>query len=237
MVLPAGARSIGAVLCTFVVLGACSGASEERVHEQFQKTVATGASPMVSLENVAGDVRVEGWSKPIVNVSATKYGYDEQELRDIAIDVRPAAGSLSIVTSYSAGGAHHGGVRYLIAVPAGASVRINNVVGTVALAGVRGDVTIQTQTGAIKANAGMVSGNRAIDINATTGAITLTIAPGSSATVDASSTVGNFTSDVPGVSQARDNVVGARGAGTIGSGSARIHLTTTTGAIALRQGQ
>ncbi len=236
MLLLGGARSICAALCTFLVLSACNGAFGERVHEQFQRTVATGSSPLVRVENVAGEIRVEGWSKPVVNVSATKYGYDERELRNIAIDVRPEEGGLTIATTYS-GGMHHGGVRYAIGVPAGASVRINNIAGMVVLAGVLGDVTIQTQAGAIKANVGRVAGNRTIDVNATTGAITLAIAPGSSATVDASSTVGNFTSDVPGVSRARENVVGARGTGTIGSGSARIHLTTTTGAIALRQSE
>jgi hypothetical protein len=35
--------------------------------------------------------------------------------------------------------------------------------------------------------------------------------------------------------QRRENLVGASGSGTLGAGSARIHITTTTGAIALRQ--
>ncbi|MGB8907769.1 MAG: hypothetical protein WCC84_03365 [Candidatus Cybelea sp.] len=65
------------------------------------------------------------------------------------------------------------GVRYTIGVPADASVRINKIAGMVVLAGVRGDITIQTQAGAIKAKAGRVAGSRSIDINATTGAIAL----------------------------------------------------------------
>ena len=88
----------------------------------------------------------------------------------------------------------------------------------------------------IAANVGRVGGDRSIDLRATTGAVTLTIAPGSSATVEANSTVGDFASDVPGMTGEREHIVGARGVGTIGSGSARIRLTTTTGAIALREG-
>jgi DUF4097 and DUF4098 domain-containing protein YvlB len=235
MTAPGGARAIAAS-CAFLALSACSGTFGDRVREQFQRTVTTGPSPLVRVDNVAGEVWVQGWTKPVVDVNATKYGYDVQELRNISIDVRPEEGGLTIATTYS-GGTQHGGVRYVISVPTDASVRINNVAGKVELAGVLGNVTIETQAGAISANVGKVAGERTVDMSATTGAITLTIAPESSATVDASSTVGNFTSDVPGVSQTRENVIGARGTGTIGSGSARITLRTTTGAIALRKSE
>lgn len=227
-------RALSLALVLPLMLQACSNAFDERVHEDVHRTVAAGGAPTVRIDNVAGAVRIEGWNKPLVDVRATKYGYDERELRSIAIDVGRQDDEIAVVTRYT-GGVHGGGVRYRISVPSGSSLHVGNVAGLVEVAGVRGDLSIETQAGKITADADVVAGNRSVDLRATTGAITLVIAPGSSARVEAQSTIGDFSSDVPGVSQERRNIVGSRGGGTIGSGSARISLTTTTGAIALRE--
>jgi hypothetical protein len=229
-------RITGALrLAALLAIGGCSGAFGDNVREEFHQTVPGGAAPHVRVDNVAGSIRIEGWSKPFVDVVATKYGHDAEELRSIAIRVQKEEGGVSIVTSYT-GGMHAGGVRYRISVPADASLQIENVAGTVdIMAGVGGDIIVKTQAGAITVNAGRVGGDRSIDLRATTGAITLSIAPGSSARVDVSSTVGQIASDVPGVSAQRENIVGSRGGGTIGSGSGQILISTTTGAIALHE--
>lgn len=221
-------------LIAIVMLGACSGSFGERVHESFHQTIDAGTAPLVRVDNVAGTVRIDGRPKSVVDVVATKYGHDAQELRDVTIDVRRKGGEVSVLSSY-AGGMHGGGVRYRIAVPSDASVSIVNVAGSVEIVGVRGNVDVRTQAGEITASAGRVSGNRSIDLRATTGAVALSIAPQSSARVEAYSAVGEFTSDVSGVSQRREQLVGAAASGAIGSGSARIRLTTTTGAITLRE--
>ncbi len=227
-------RALGTALMVPLLLQACSGAFAERMHETVRRTIAAGAAPVVRVDNVAGTVRIEGWNKPLVDVEATKYGHDENELRSIAVDVSRQADEIAVATRYG-GGVHGGGVRYRISVPSGSSLRVSNIAGAADLAGVLGDLDVETQAGEITADAGIVRANRSIDLRATTGAIKLTIAPGSSARVEAESTVGNFSSDVPGISQQRQNIVGSSGRGTIGSGSARIRLTTTTGAITLRQ--
>lgn len=234
MRLNAFARGIAAAFAIFLILEACSGALGERVREQVHQSVTAGSAPAVQIENVAGAVRVDAWNKPIVDVQATKYGYDPQELRSISIAVAREPGAVSVVTRYGSG-VHGGGVRYKISVPQDASLRISNTAGSVDIAGVRGDVKITTEAGEITADVGRVAASRSIDLRATTGAVTLTIARGSDATVRAASTVGDFASGIPGISTTREHVVGARGGGTIGTGSARINLETTTGAIALRQ--
>jgi hypothetical protein len=217
-----------------IALGACNGSFDERVHQDVRQTVAAPPAAAVHVENVAGSVRVAGWSKAAVDVAATKYGYDEQALRDVTIAVRREGDAIFIQTTYG-GGIRGGGVRYRLAVPAGASLDISNTAGAVDVSGVSGDVRIATQAGEITADAGRVAGNRSIDLQATTGAITLWIAPGSSATVEGASTVGDFSSDLPGVAASRENIVGMRASGRVGAGSAQIHLRTTTGAIALRE--
>lgn len=216
------------------LLQACNGGFGERVRQTIHQSIAAGSAPAVRVDNVAGAVRIDGWNRPFVDVQATKYGYDDRELRSIAIDVGRQGDEVAIATRYS-GGVHGGGVRYRISVPNDASLRISNTAGAVDFAGVRGDLDVETQAGEITADAGIVGGNRSIDLRATTGAITLTITPGSSARVEAQSTVGDFSSNVAGISQERRNIVGSGGGGTIGSGSARIRLTTTTGAIVLRE--
>jgi DUF4097 and DUF4098 domain-containing protein YvlB len=234
MTAPAIARATAVLGLAALALVACTTDFGERVREQVHQTVAVGTAPIVRVDNVAGTVRIDGSARSDVDVTATKYGHDADELHSIVIDVRREPAGVSIATNYT-GGRHAGGVRYRIKVPGDASVVVGNVAGTVDIAGMRGNIEVSTQAGAITVDAGDVGGARAIDLRATTGAVTLWIGPGSSARVEASSTVGDFASDVPGVSHNRENLVGARGGGTIGSGSALIRLTTTTGAIALRR--
>ncbi|MGC1379423.1 MAG: DUF4097 family beta strand repeat-containing protein [Candidatus Baltobacteraceae bacterium] len=226
------ARGIPLLLaCT---LAGCTGTFGERVREQFHQSVPVTGSPVVHVDNIAGAVRVDAWDKPAVDVQATKYGYDAAELRRVTIAIHTEGNGIFIATTY-AGGARHGGVRYTISVPANSALQISNVAGLVAIGGVRGDVNVETQAGAIAADVGRVDGGRSIDLSATTGAIALSIAPGSSASVEAQSVVGAFSSDVPGLSETRDHLVGSRATGKIGAGAARIRLNTTTGAIAVRE--
>lgn len=224
-------RAIGS--CALLALCACAGSFGERVHEQFQRAIDSGATPIVHVDNIAGTVAVVAWAKPVVNIVATKYGYDASELRSVTINVNREGDGIFVVTTY-AGGNHSGGVRYRISVPAGASVQVGNVAGSVSVGGVTGNVSVETQTGTVDATLGRVDGDRSIDLRATTGTVTLRIARESSATVNAQSTVGSFSSDAPGIVQSQENVVGVRASGKLGSGTARILLNTTTGAIVLR---
>ncbi|MGA2761195.1 MAG: DUF4097 family beta strand repeat-containing protein [Candidatus Cybelea sp.] len=223
-------RAIATV--ALLTLYACAGSFGERVHEQFHQAVDSGAMPIVHVENIAGTVQIAVWAKPVVDIVATKYGSDASDLRSITISVNRAGDGIFVVTTYGDG--DRGGVRYRISVPAGASVQVGNVAGAVSVGAVTGNVNVETQAGTIEANLGRVDGDRAIDLRATTGAITVRIARESNATVNAQSTVGGFSTDVSGIEQSHENVVGVRASGTIGSGTARIRLNTTTGAIALR---
>lgn len=217
-------------------LCACSGTFGERAHEDFHQSIDAGAAPSVTVDNIAGSVDVSAWPKSTIDVTARKYGYDTGELRNIAIDVSRNGSSVAIATRYN-GGTHSGGVRYRISVPAGAAISITNIAGSVNVGAVSGDVSVETQAGTIDARLGRVDGTRSIDLRATTGSVRLQIARDSNATVGAQSTVGSFTSDFNGITQARENLVGSRASGAIGTGSARIRLTTTTGSIAIRTEQ
>lgn len=177
-------------------LSACSGSFGENVRASFHQAVASGASPIVHVENVAGSVRIEGWAKRTVDIAATKYAHDEDALRAIAIGIRRDGDTITVVTNYAAA-VHAGGVRYRISVPADAALQVHNVAGAVDAGRIRGNVDVDTQAGEITVEAGAVTGSRSIDLRATTGAITLVIAPGSNATVVARSTLATSRATFP----------------------------------------
>jgi hypothetical protein len=220
--------------CAGVLLALAACAGGDRVREQIHRTLSVSGTPNVSVTNVAGAVRIDTWQKPLVDVVATKYGNDIDDLRNVTIDVHQEGDAVTVETRYS-GGTHQGGVGYQISVPAGASVHVQNIAGAVDLGSVGGNVVVETQAGRIAAALGRVEGDRSITLSATTGAIDLSIARDSSASVEVSSTVGHFSSSFPEISQSSENIVGVRAAGNIGSGSAKIRLSTTVGAIELRE--
>lgn len=213
-----------------VALVACGFGST--VREQVHQTVADPGSAAIHLSNDAGSVTVTAWDKPTVDIQAVKSADSLQGLREMTVAVRRGPGGIYIQTQYT-GSIHQGGVRYTLSVPANAALDVRNGAGSVTVGGTHANVTVDTQAGSITADLGTVAGSRAVALNATTGSVRLTIARDSSAKVDAHSSVGSVHSDFGGVAATRQNVVGASAAGTIGAGSARIHLSTTTGSITL----
>lgn len=218
-------------LAAFTLTGCTFG---PQVQEQFHKTVPTTSAPHVKVSNVVGEVRVEGWSNNTVDVDATKTAESEDALKSIAIDVRAQGDDVTIETNYT-GLMKRGGVRYLIHVPSAASADVDNTTGAIRIEGIDGDVTAKTQTGEIVARVGKVAGGRSVSLSATTGAVTLDMTGDSSATVTASTTVGNVSSDFPALGSSRENVVGASASGTIGSGAGKVTLDTVTGAIEINR--
>lgn len=221
-------------LAALITLVACTGTiSRGQVQEQFHQSVPVSGVPTVHVDNVAGNVRIRAWNKPTVDVEATKNASETSELRGITISIHSVGTNIFVATKYSSS-THSGGVTYSISVPSNASLEIKNVAGTVDIVGVHGSVGVKTQAGTIAADLGRVDGNRLIDLSATTGTVRLSIARNSSASVNATSTVGGFSSDFPSVAKSTQNIVGASATGTIGAGSAKIHISTTTGTIALK---
>jgi Putative adhesin len=219
-------------LAAAAVLTACGLGPDLR--ESVHQTLPASGTAVVHVTNVVGEVRVSPWKRNAVDINATKFGHSMADLNRVAIDARSDSGNVTIATKYS-GGSGGGGVSYTLQVPENASLEIENVTGTVALEGVLGNVSATTQTGEITARLGRVAGNRTVDLGATTGSIKLSIAPDSSARIDASSIIGSFSSDFPDISTNRSNVVGTTATGTVGSGSATIRLHATTGSIVLRE--
>ncbi|HEY1654267.1 MAG TPA: DUF4097 family beta strand repeat-containing protein [Candidatus Tumulicola sp.] len=215
-----------------VLLGACAFGSE--VREQVHQVVQTGAAPLVRIANAAGSIRIATSEGTTVDVKATKSANSVDALHAMKVDVHAQDGGVSIATTYS-GGLQQGGVSYIVTVPAGASLDVRNGAGSVDVTGVRGNVTIATQAGSVSADLATIAAKRSVTLSATTGTIRLAMRADSSARVRARSTIGSFSSDFPSVAGSQANVVGTNADGTIGSGSATISLSATTGSITLER--
>lgn len=228
-----GAKTAWISLASLLTLSACNASFGDRVHEDVHQAFSTGATPVVHVNNVIGRVRIATWDKPSVDVKATKYASDDDYLRNITIDMHLTGNDVTIATRYT-GSDQKGGVRYTITVPTNASLDIDNVAGTIDVAGVRGNVTAKSQVGTIDAKLGTVGADRTLNLDTTTGTVRLAIAGDSSARVDAHSTIGSFSTDFPTIQTSRDNL-GASASGSIGAGAGKIRLTTTTGSIDLNK--
>lgn len=220
-----------------LALCGCAGGgfSKNNVHERFAKTLPASGVTALHLKSVAGTVRVQAWDKPQIRIDAVKSAPDKDALNGLRVAVDETNGTVEISTQYDGGfGASRGGVEYALMVPSGLNLQIENTAGTITLAGLAGDVSADAKAGTIEATMTRVAGNQHIELNATTGTVTLRIPKNSDATVQAQSTIGNFESDFPGLTRTQRHLVGEGANGTIGKGSATIDLTTTTGSIELR---
>lgn len=211
------------------------GYSGNRVHEEVQKTLPAAGVTELRLQSVAGTVSVRAWEKPQIRIDAVKTAPDADGLKALHVNVDQTGGSVEVSTKYDSGfGISRGGVNYTIMLPAAVNLQVENTAGTVEIAGMSGNVSADAKAGTIEATMARASGDQNIDLAATTGTVTLRIPRHSDATVTARSTVGTVDSDFPSVTSTRTNVIGSGGSGKIGSGSATINLTTTTGTIELR---
>jgi hypothetical protein len=206
---------LGAALAT---LPACSLTD---VHETVHRSIPAASLRTVHVDNSVGGVTMRAWNKPMIDVVAVKSARSVDDLKNIAINVESRGSVISITTVNNGAGDfwNGGGVEYTIRVPKNLSVDITNGTGGIRISGVEGNIMARTTTGGMQADLGRVAGKRNIDMRVTTGGIDVTIARGSSATIDMHAAVGGVTNEFS--------------SDRIGSGSGKIHLETTTGGVSL----
>lgn len=166
--------------------------------------LATGG--MVKLMHSSGELTIEGWDQPgveITTVKSTRAEYTAAQraeaahaLDGVQITAGPDSGGVAIATHYRrrrplflaflAGGDGDIDVSYRIKVPRDARLTVDHEIG---------DIFVNDVTG---------------DIHATThqGTITLRLPPGSQYELDAKSAIGSVTSDFPGTTTRRWWLVG-----------------------------
>jgi hypothetical protein len=226
-------RTLASLVAILGLAGCFSGnLDDSRYQEQVHRTLPSAGVKTLSVDNTAGRVRVEAWNQPDVRIDATKKARDAQGLAAMHIDISSAGDTINVKSVYDVG-ISNGNVEYTIKAPASLAVHVSNIAGTARVDGFIGNVHVDTQAGTVDVTLPKLGGDQVVDLSTTTGTLALSIPKNSNATVKAHTTVGTFSSDFPSVNASREMVVGEGGGGTIGNGSAKVSLSTTTGTIAL----
>jgi DUF4097 and DUF4098 domain-containing protein YvlB len=202
-----------------------------------------------TVEEANGSITISSWDRNEVAITATKHAESQTDLDAIRIDIKQESDSIDVRTIYSSPGPHNGGVAYQIVVPkAIAKLIAKTANGSVSTENVGGDVTMKSENGAItatdlKGSFTLVTTNGSITavcadlagdahLRSTNGAITLVLPRSADALVDAGTTVGRISSDLP-TTKSNKGIVGETLEAKLGSGSHHLEARTTNGSIHL----
>lgn len=237
-----------------LVLAGGTALAERGVQDEIHQRYETGAGARLSLKNLNGDVRVEGWDQKVIDVTAVKTASSEKRLDDAAVVFDFDDDHLRIEVEYED---HrwdyrdgYTGVDFVIRVPRGARID--------AIELVNGDVVLRDVQGEIEASSvnGEVSGEGlggAIDLSTVNGEVSLDVGEGAASIrlssvnggvslvlprkIDAdleASTVHGSIRSVEGLVVDDSRYVGSSVRGTIGRGGMKIDLGTVNGSIEIR---
>jgi DUF4097 and DUF4098 domain-containing protein YvlB len=136
------------------------------VTEAFSRTVRLGRDGTLSLENVSGDIEVNGGGGSDVRIDATKRARhaDSAEaraiLQDLVINVSERGGDVDVRTEYKRYSGRrnnrsgYASVDYTVAVPREASVTLRSVSGSMKVTNVNGELRAESVSGGIVTSAG-----------------------------------------------------------------------------------
>ena len=246
-----------AFFATAALAGCFSGISNSHAyHQSVRRSFTTSGSVSVHLTNVSGSIAVRAWNKPEVQIDALEYGASRRDLSDTSVAIERRGNAIRVYTKYrKQDGAfgidvHHGSsVDYTLHVPARTDLEIANVSGSVRVEGVAGPVHIADVSGSINAagtggdlhlastsgnivaSVSRLAGSTSINIGTISGSIHLAIPKNSSASLTMGTAAGSISSTFP--LQVKKETVGRSATGTIGGGSASVHLATMAGSISI----
>jgi DUF4097 and DUF4098 domain-containing protein YvlB len=202
-----------------------------------------------TVEESNGSIVISSWDRNEVAITATKHAETQADLDAIRIDIKQESDSIEVRTIYSSSGSHNGGVAYSIVVPksisqliaktSNGSVTTENVAGNVTMKSENGAITatnlkgpfsLDTSNGSIKAECADLGGDA--HLRSTNGSITLVLPRSADVLVNADTTVGRISSDLP-ATKLNKGVVGETLEAKLGAGSHHLEAKTTNGSIHL----
>ncbi|MEM1178156.1 MAG: DUF4097 family beta strand repeat-containing protein [Acidobacteriota bacterium] len=239
-----------AAAATLVALLATPAFAAERTINQ---SYTLGDQGRLSLDNVNGDVEIEGWDKDEVELVANIRSGDRDMLKEVEIDVDINGDRIHIETDYpdSKGGwgRDWAEVDYQLKVPRGTELaEISLVNGSLRLEAVAGDVEASLVNGSLNArglsgsvelssvNGGVdlaldrLGDGQRIDVESVNGSIRVRLPADADAEVTAETVHGSIKNDF-GLKVIKGEYVGSDMRGRLGSGSARMSLENVNGSI------
>jgi DUF4097 and DUF4098 domain-containing protein YvlB len=245
-----------------LVTGA-AGQSGQEMRDEFHQTYPLAANGRVSLENINGAIRINGWDRNEVRVDAVKHAYARDRMDDAQIVVDAGSDAIHIRTKYSDENLEFNNdtdrrhnnpasVDYTLSIPRNARVESVEVVnGSIEVEGVTNDVIASSVNGSVKAHGlsgearlstvnGPVEvsfdrlGDKSISLSSVSGPLTLTIPSDANAQLKANSLSGRISNDY-GLPVNDGDYVGHELAGILGKGGPRIKLNNVSGSISIRR--
>jgi len=227
------------------------------------QTFPLQAGGYLSLENVNGDVTIEGWKKNEVSISAVKTGKGKDLDRiKVSVEVDKYEGKdwIHIETEYleSRGGflsflKNAGSIDYAIKAPSDAiledvelvngNLKVTGITGYLSLGTVNGSITatgmassawVETVNGNLDLSFDKMGKGQTVDLESVNGAIVLRMPAKANAQVDAQTLNRNISSEF-GLAVEKGQWVGRSMEGLVGSGGARITIETVNGSIDIKK--
>lgn len=250
-------RSTTACLAASLLFAASLQADVTEV-EDFDFEIDAGGR--LSVENINGDITITGGSGNTIQVIATKKAGNQDYLDGMEIKVSASSDRVSIRTEHPKSssrwfgmGDSSGSVTYEIIAPASLQLDgIETVNGEIEIAGISGDVSADTTNGdinisglagsleadtvngTIDATFVVLGGNQRVNAETVNGRVSLRLPANASARVDAGTVNGGIDADDFGLSVDK-GFLGRDCEGEIGSGDARINVSTVNGSIRIRK--
>jgi len=120
--------------------------------DRFTAKYRIGADGRVSIANISGDIVVTGGGGDEVSVDAVKRTRgDKSQLDQVRIEGDSGPGRVEIKTVYPMRSSSSVSVDFTVVVPAGASLEVHSISGSVKVTGVRGSVRAETVSGTVTA--------------------------------------------------------------------------------------
>lgn len=131
-------------------LEAIAGGSD-RFQEDFQYSYDLRPGGRVFLESFNGSVEVLSWEKPEIRIAGTKYARDEQDMRDIKIDIESHADSIRIRAIRPDRRRGNMGAKFFLRVPREVELeRIATSNGPIRVEDIRGAGRLETSNGSVR---------------------------------------------------------------------------------------
>jgi hypothetical protein len=207
-------------------LAACAGIFSEQATSSFHTSVPN-APATLEVHNPAGQIVVQAWDKPSIQVDADIHASSD-DIRSITISVQPQ-GSTLVVDSKIPSSLSNCKIEYTIHAPASTNLSLHQAAGNLETNGFTRDVDATVSAGREVVAMAALGGSQRVSLHLSVGELILRVPTAADARVDASTSVGGIFTDFP-LSVSRE-VVGSSANGSIGKGSATVVLSNSTGAI------
>jgi len=249
-------RWIAASAAALVLAAAVTHNAFAKVNETINQVYDTSAHPTLRIDNVNGDLTLEGWDQNRVEITAIKFAGDAEDLADLKVEMRKDGDAVVIHVKYPHENnfwnhGHEGpGVNFTIKVPKGTGVDkaefvngdidITNVIGDVNASSVNGhvsgqklggDVDLSTVNGGVDLMA--TSNIKSISLNSVNGDIMLTLPKKFDARIEAGTVHGDIRA-VDGLDVDETSFTGSSMSGVIGKGGMKVDLNTVNGSIRIK---